>query len=247
MPARDALNGRVVLVTGAHGGLGQAAALACARAGATVVLLGRKVPKLESRLRRIVGDGGRGRCCIRSTWQAHRPTTTRRWPSAIEAELGRLDGVLHCAARIPRPDAAAAHRSGGIRARAARQPHRALVADPGLPAAVVEGGRCRRGVRARRPAADAAGVLGRLWRRQARAAALVGDAPRRNRQRAGSRQRIAAGADAHRPAAHGLRRGRRPRRARSGGLRRCLRDLAVAGGRGHRGEVCATVRGTPAS
>src|SRR5690606_30975549 len=44
--AAGALAGRVVLVAGAHGGLGAAASLACARAGATVVLLGRKVPKL---------------------------------------------------------------------------------------------------------------------------------------------------------------------------------------------------------
>ena len=42
---RAVLAGRVVLVTGAHGGLGEAASLACARAGATVVLLGRKVPQ----------------------------------------------------------------------------------------------------------------------------------------------------------------------------------------------------------
>ncbi|HEY5780388.1 MAG TPA: SDR family NAD(P)-dependent oxidoreductase, partial [Lysobacter sp.] len=42
-----ALDGRVILVTGAHGGLGSAAAQACARAGATVVLLGRKLPKLN--------------------------------------------------------------------------------------------------------------------------------------------------------------------------------------------------------
>ena len=39
--APRALDERVVLVSGAHGGLGSAAAVACARAGATVVLLGR--------------------------------------------------------------------------------------------------------------------------------------------------------------------------------------------------------------
>ena len=49
--ASTALTDRVVLVTGAHGGLGEAAAMACAQAGATVVLLGRKVPKLNRTLR----------------------------------------------------------------------------------------------------------------------------------------------------------------------------------------------------
>jgi len=47
MPAADALAGRVILITGAYGGLGEAAARACAQAGATLILLGRKVPKLS--------------------------------------------------------------------------------------------------------------------------------------------------------------------------------------------------------
>ena len=37
--APDALAGRVILITGAYGGLGEAAAKACTQAGATVVLL----------------------------------------------------------------------------------------------------------------------------------------------------------------------------------------------------------------
>ena len=41
------LDKRVVLITGAAGGLGSAAAMACARAGATVVLLGRKLAPLN--------------------------------------------------------------------------------------------------------------------------------------------------------------------------------------------------------
>ena len=31
---------------------------------------------------------------------ADRPTTTQNWPRRIESELGRLDGVLHCAAEF---------------------------------------------------------------------------------------------------------------------------------------------------
>ena len=43
----DYLHERVVLVAGANGGLGRASALACARAGASVVLLGRRIARLE--------------------------------------------------------------------------------------------------------------------------------------------------------------------------------------------------------
>jgi NAD(P)-dependent dehydrogenase (short-subunit alcohol dehydrogenase family) len=46
-PAADSLRGRVVLVTGATGGLGRPSALAAAAAGASVVLSGRRVRALE--------------------------------------------------------------------------------------------------------------------------------------------------------------------------------------------------------
>ena len=42
------LAGRIILVTGAGGGLGSALAKACAAAGAQVVLSGRNVRKLEA-------------------------------------------------------------------------------------------------------------------------------------------------------------------------------------------------------
>jgi NAD(P)-dependent dehydrogenase (short-subunit alcohol dehydrogenase family) len=56
-PAR-LLEGRAILVTGAGQGLGRAVALACAKAGATVALLGRKQQKLEATYDAITAAGG---------------------------------------------------------------------------------------------------------------------------------------------------------------------------------------------
>ena len=93
MPLRD----RVVLVTGAHGGLGQVASVACAKAGATVVLLGRKVPRLNRLHDRIAGEGGQA-LLYPLDLEGASPDDYAEMASRVEAELGRLDGVLHCAA-----------------------------------------------------------------------------------------------------------------------------------------------------
>lgn len=93
------LGGRVVLVTGAHGGLGSEAAVACAKAGATVVLLGRRVPKLGRVHDRIVAAGGEA-LLYPMDLEGATPDDHAHLAERIDAELGRLDGVLHCAAEF---------------------------------------------------------------------------------------------------------------------------------------------------
>lgn len=56
--SKDLLKDRVILVTGAGQGIGRIAALAYAAHGATVILHGRKVEKLESVYDEIEAGGG---------------------------------------------------------------------------------------------------------------------------------------------------------------------------------------------
>lgn len=94
-----ALQDRVVLVTGAAGGLGSAASLACARAGATVILLGRKVPKLN-RLHDAIAREGAAPVLYPLDLEGASPDDYAELATRIEAGLGRLDGLLHCAAEF---------------------------------------------------------------------------------------------------------------------------------------------------
>ena len=94
--APRALDQRVVLVSGAHGGLGSAAAVACARAGATVVLLGRKLPKLN-RVYDAVAQAGAEPLLYPLDLEGASPDDYAELADRLRSELGHLDGVLHCA------------------------------------------------------------------------------------------------------------------------------------------------------
>lgn len=94
------LAGRVVLVTGATGGLGRATALACADAGATVVLCGRKLRPLEKVYDAIVERGGAKPAIFPIDLAGASPADYERLADAIGTELGRLDGIVHAAAHF---------------------------------------------------------------------------------------------------------------------------------------------------
>ncbi len=94
------LAGRVVLVAGAHGGLGREASLACAAAGARLVLLGRKVPKLK-RLDDAIARAGGEAVLYPLDLEGAGPDDYAQMAERINEAFGRLDGVLHCAANMP--------------------------------------------------------------------------------------------------------------------------------------------------
>lgn len=97
--APDALAGRTVVVTGAHGGLGAEAARAIARAGGTVVLLGRRVPKLN-RVYDAIRAVGPEPAIYPMDLAGADPADFADLAAKVAAELGGLHGVLHCAAEF---------------------------------------------------------------------------------------------------------------------------------------------------
>ena len=94
-----ALADRVILVTGANGALGDAAARACAAAGATVVLLGRRVPKLQ-RLHDALAAIGPAPAIYPMDLLGATPADHAEMAARIGDGLGRLDGILHAAAEF---------------------------------------------------------------------------------------------------------------------------------------------------
>ena len=99
MSGAKSLQDRVVLIAGAAGGLGSAAAVACAQAGATVVLLGRKVAPLN-RVYDAVKAVGPEPLLYPLDMEGASPDDYDQLAQQVEVGLGRLDGVLHCAAEF---------------------------------------------------------------------------------------------------------------------------------------------------
>jgi NAD(P)-dependent dehydrogenase (short-subunit alcohol dehydrogenase family) len=95
-PATD----RIVLVTGATGALGSVAAKAAALKGATVVLLGRTIPKLEKLYDEIVEAGGPQPAIYPLDLSGASEKDYFDLAQTIEHELGALHGIFHGAAEL---------------------------------------------------------------------------------------------------------------------------------------------------
>jgi NAD(P)-dependent dehydrogenase (short-subunit alcohol dehydrogenase family) len=95
-PAPAELAGRVVAITGAGSGIGRAVALACARCGANVVLIGRDTAKLEAVHGEIASAAGAPEATI--ALLDLEKALARDYHTLADALLeryGRLDGLLH--------------------------------------------------------------------------------------------------------------------------------------------------------
>lgn len=91
----DTLNNKVVLVTGAGDGIGKQAAFDYAKHGATVILLGRTVKKLEQTYDDIVAAGFPQPAIIPLDMLGATKQHYLDMAETIEGQFGRLDGVLH--------------------------------------------------------------------------------------------------------------------------------------------------------
>jgi NAD(P)-dependent dehydrogenase (short-subunit alcohol dehydrogenase family) len=94
-PTPGELDGRIIAVTGASSGIGRAVALACARYGAQLVLIGRNARKLEEVHASIASaEGPEATIALLDLERALAPDYDQLAEAVLE-RFGRLDGLLH--------------------------------------------------------------------------------------------------------------------------------------------------------
>lgn len=96
----DLLKGRIILVTGAGRGIGEAAAKVYAAHGATVLLLGKNEENLDRVYDEIEAAGHPQPAVIPFNLETALPHQYDELAAMVEREFGRLDGLLHNAAIV---------------------------------------------------------------------------------------------------------------------------------------------------
>jgi len=91
----DELAGRIIAITGPTRGIGHAVALECAKRGATVVLIGRNVKRLEAVHAEIEAAGGPEAVIAPFDLEKAVAGDYDAIAAALMERYGRLDGLLH--------------------------------------------------------------------------------------------------------------------------------------------------------
>ena len=99
-PAADLLSGRVALVTGAGQGLGKVAALAFAQHGASVILHGRNVSRLEAVYDEIVAAGYPQPAILPLDYFKTTQVELDAYAQSIHRTFGQLDVIFHGASHF---------------------------------------------------------------------------------------------------------------------------------------------------
>jgi len=97
-PEPGFLKDRIILVTGAGDGIGRAAAKSFADFGATVILLGRTIRKLEEVYDEIEKAGNPQPAIYPMNLEGASPKDYEDLAVTLKSEFGRLDGILNNAA-----------------------------------------------------------------------------------------------------------------------------------------------------
>ena len=99
-PSIELLTGRTILVTGAGDGIGRAVSLELAAHGATVVLLGRTLSKLEAVYDQIEASGGAQPAIYPLNLEGATEHDYLEMADKLQSEFGSLEGLLHNAAQL---------------------------------------------------------------------------------------------------------------------------------------------------
>ena len=102
-PHAGLLKDKIILVTGATGGFGKAVSLACARYGASVILLAKNLRLVETLYDEIENAGYPKPAIYPMNLEGATEHDYQQLAENIEKEFGRLDGLIHCAAQLGAP------------------------------------------------------------------------------------------------------------------------------------------------
>ncbi|MGX9461356.1 YciK family oxidoreductase [Shewanella sp. A14] len=98
--AKDLLNNKTILITGAGDGIGRAASLEFAKHGATVILLGKTVKKLENVYDEITTAGYPTPAIVPLDMSGATEQNYIDMAETIAEQFGHLDGLLHNASQL---------------------------------------------------------------------------------------------------------------------------------------------------
>jgi len=99
----NSLTDKIILVTGATGGLGTSLSKACAAAGATVVMASRKIKKLEKLYDVLVDSGAATPAIVPLEQDKAGPADYAAIADMLGQEFGQIDALVHTAAELGTP------------------------------------------------------------------------------------------------------------------------------------------------
>ncbi|WP_158969032.1 YciK family oxidoreductase [Paraglaciecola sp. L3A3] len=100
LPKEHYLDKKITLITGAGDGIGKQVALEYAKYGATVILLGKTVKKLEKVYDQIIAAGGNEPAIVPLDLKGATAQHYKDMASTIVDQFGHLDGLVHNASFV---------------------------------------------------------------------------------------------------------------------------------------------------